>query len=504
MNANAVTFGQGCVMQCLLNSCTTKIKQRNLFSPPYGMPLSPSGKAGSKKKSPKKKTPKKSPEKEHNGSAEKDALYKMDPRMTRSRHKTEYQKEVMAGSIKDLIKESDFINPDQFVKYDNDTKLLTMIASLNRLHHKFDTVCTDVYKEESGLAAKINSAKDDIIDVKEDQEGMKFEMQIMKGVIGRLEQQVKSLNQRLQDLTSRQMGDNIIISGITDLPERSKRPPVKDAEQVEDEAEADDPPTFEEKCEEVAKEFCKNLLGIEIKEHEILNAHTMGADGKLLVIKCVPKLRVRIMQKKSKLSKKNNSKGKPYFVNVQVPEAVVAAQKELSQEIKKIKVQNNGKPEGAKIKYQVKGGELFVDGKKKVKQTAPPEFLDLFVDEAEQDKIDKIKITYSEPKRDKGSVFVAAIAKVSGPTELRRAYKQVKQTHPAATHISVGFDYQNIQCNCDDGEYGLGLRLQNILAENNCSNKALFMVRNYGGKKLGQKRFEIAKEAALEVIVKMK
>ena len=49
---------------------------------------------------------------------------------------------------------------------------------------------------------------------------------------------------------------------------------------------------------------------------------------------------------------------------------------------------------------------------------------------------------------------------------------------------------------CNDGEHGGGKAILDLLLEDGYKDCAIFVVRNYGGVKLGIKRFDILKQAA--------
>ena len=154
---------------------------------------------------------------------------------------------------------------------------------------------------------------------------MKFEMTIMKGVIQRQERQIEQLTRKVDDLTACQMASNITISGV-----------------LEEE---------EEICNMVVKRFLEENLEIEVQKEEIVMAHCIGVmdrdkekRNRLMVVQCMPGLKDRVLANKNKLKGKENVKGKPYYINVQVPEAVASEKREIASAIHQIKSDNEGKP----------------------------------------------------------------------------------------------------------------------------------------------------------------
>ena len=209
------------------------------------------------------------------------------------------------------------------------------------------------------------------------------------------------------------------------------------------------------------------------------------------------------MANKSRLKGVKNSRDRPIYINTQEPDAYTAMRKEVSHGIKKIKEINKSK-QGQKISFQVKKRLLFVDDKPMSKAITVPKVMDLFVDEEEQLKMDKIKFISTDPVSEEGSVFTAFACKASNMSEITRAYRRLKQIHPSATHISMAFDCLKKQGNHDDGEYGAGLVIQKRIEEQKMMNRAVFVIRNYGGKRLGPKRFDIIDKLALQALVKIK
>ena len=110
----------------------------------------------------------------------------------------------------------DFISLETFDKTTQDQKLTTIITSLNKLHNKFDSIHNDLYKDKDGIVARIETVEDGSEAILDDQELMKFEMSIMKGVIQKQECQIDQLLKKVDDLASRQMSSNVTISGITE------------------------------------------------------------------------------------------------------------------------------------------------------------------------------------------------------------------------------------------------------------------------------------------------
>ena len=400
---------------------------------------------------------------------------------TRSRNKS-YQQAATAGMTEEGKAVSDFIAKESFEKISHDDKLLTIITSLNKIHTKLDNVHTDLYKDKDGLWCRLESNEDQVVTTQSDQEVMRFEMSVMKGVIQRQEKQIESLVDRVNDLTARQMAANITISGLIE--------------------EADENP------EDVVKTFIRDKIGISVEESEIHVAHRVGGSNayneRLMVVRCVPKLKARVLENSKNLAKKRNGNNRKFFVNAQIPESALAIKKEIAHNIRSVRDRNKNKNEEDKEEYKVRGNVLFVNDTPIVKHIQPPKFDDLLVEHTEQEKMEKMKYWFSEPVQEKGNVFTAVAAKISGYPEVNRAYRRLRQLYPAATHISMAYECQKTFGNSDDGENCAGLVIQKLLQNNNASNKAVFVIRNASQNKLGPRRFKIIEDVVTEVLAKVK
>ena len=183
---------------------------------------------------------------------------------------------------------------------------------------------------------------------------------------------------------------------------------------------------------------------------------------------------------------------------------VLVKKKNIAHTNKKAKAASAGKPIGQKPKIKVKKNKLFINKTPVESVLQPPEVKELFPDKAEQDKMNKLKFIYSEPVEEQGSVFTAIAVKVSSVAEVKRAYRRIRQLHSNATHTPMTYDCQKKQGNADDSEYAAGLCIQCVIEFNNVGNRAVFVTRNYGGKRLGAKRFRIIKDATRQVLTKIK
>ena len=365
---------------------------------------------------------------------------KKDDKMAgHTRYQSSQQKSMLMGSIQDMEKNGDFVNAEEFLKADSDTRLLALITSLNKLHNRFDNLEADI-SGEKGFCARLEKVEIDLAEVNEKSVGAANDVQILKGIVHKQENQIASLTGQVVDLQARLMSENLVIVGIIEF-------------NTDEEITAGPPPPLKYEDPKVsagkALTFIRDILGLEIGDSDIYTAYRMGEPDKLrkwdrkMLVKCHPKLKEDIMVvKKDKLRDYTNEKGKPVYINIQEPESFVAQRKEVSHGIKKVKEMNRNKDQNAKSKFQVKKRKLFVDQKEVLKSVPVPSVFDCFPKEDEQEKMDKVKFWCSDPLTEQGNVFTAFVVKASNVAEASRAYRRLRQLNPTATHISMAYDCQ--------------------------------------------------------------
>ena len=363
------------------------------------------------------------------------------------------------------------------MKFQNENKLI---------RKDIEDIKTALEDEEQGIQPRLIDAETDISDIwsrieaiEEKNAIMQNEIDILKGTAQVHEKQINSTSSKVVDLTMRSMSNNITISGI----------------------EGD---TKEENCKDKFIEFAKNKLQMLIKDEEVIVAHRMGKKipGKLriIVVKCKHDLRKRIFGYTKNLKGLTNETGMSYYVRPQLPEPIATAVKERQDVIRDIKQTNLNKTEQEKkIEYEVKFGTLYVEGKPRKQHIYAPTVKDIFaVDKATQSKMEKLPIQIATPIIEKQSVFTGYAVKVNNVTEIKLAYKRVKQLSPDADHLIMAYTIKQYQGYCDAGEHGAGRRLKNILEDRNATNTAVFVARDFGGITLGHKRFICIEKSARE------
>ena len=129
----------------------------------------------------------------------------------------------------------------------------------------------------------------------------------------------------------------------------------------------------------------------------------------------------------------------------------------------------------------------------------------LMATKTDESKRDKLKMTEGPSKKHNGSSFFSYTADVQNVDMVREFYYKLKAKHQTVDHIMCtyrifGANFPKLQDYSDDGEYGGGHHIFNVMHSISVWNCAVFVVRYHEGPNLGKKRFEIITELAEQVI----
>ena len=87
--------------------------------------------------------------------------------------------------------------------------------------------------------------------------------------------------------------------------------------------------------------------------------------------------------------------------------------------------------------------------------------------------------------------------------DLRLGYIKARKLHPLADHIAAAYLLPFESGFQDDKEVSSGWRMLEILKETVPADTAVFLVRFYGGDKLGKRRFELIEQAVKEALFRL-
>ena len=383
----------------------------------------------------------------------------------------------------------------------NESSLLAIILdSLNKLHEKFDSqkqshdkLSMDIFGEQ-GIEPRVTQTEaqcddntSEISDLKGKYESLKKEQTILLGIVSKQNKQIEVLSNKLDDLVTRSMKENIIISGL-------------------DETESGD--EGDDSLEEKVRKFFDEKMSI-APRFDI--THRIGEKRedkgpRPVVVRCSGlKEKSKIFQNVNKLKDQKNSRGKPYFVSDQYPDGI----NERRRKYNSMMNENKSLPTTEQLSMRIRRNQLFINNEVYRPSVVPPSVDDLFdVPQSEQDKMEKLPLTFGDIQSEKGSTFYGAAVRIHSIADVRRAYKKVVLGDPSATHVMAAFKYKSPQGKIlvdyiDDGEHGGSRCLMNSITLGGHMGVACFVVRHYGGTHLGPRRFNHITAAAKSALFKL-
>ena len=383
-------------------------------------------------------------------------------------------------SIKRLENPTPLI-PDEFNSLTDDKKMGKIFSKLNEVCLKVAQLDLDANHDTDGYNTRIATLQTQV-----DQDTLNIvklnkENSILKGLVQRQFNQINELNDKVAMLTMRSMERNITISGLEgDIGAK-------------------------EKCKENVIKFLKGEVEIDVTDEEILVAHRAGQFRKqqrrprIMIIRCTFALKERILSNAKNLKDKKNSLDEEFYINKQLPEKITEQNREIRETVKEQKEKDKNLPTKDKAKIEIREKQVFFDGVKVKKHLQPPKPMELFPS-ADFDKLEKIKLSSSDVESDEGSDFQAYAFKTGQILEVQRAYRKVRALHPSATHVIGAYFLRSGEGYQDDGEFSAGHKLLKNMKTYATINTAVFVVRAYGGTKLGYRRHDKIQQVAKQAI----
>ena len=278
------------------------------------------------------------------------------------------------------------LDQESFNKLPQQEKMGSIISTLNGLCLKLEEIDVQNNHDTDGLAVKIETIQTQQDETSEKMTKANKENVILHGLVQRQFMQIRDLNEKVAMLTARSMKSNVTISTL----------------------EGDN---IKERARDTVIKFLKEKVEIDVEESEILVAHRIGKYWKdqkrprIMVVRCIPELKDRILDNASNLKEKTNSKGDSYYINKQLPERIMEQNREIRQTIRDIKEREEKLPARDKSKIEVHNKVVYTDGKPVMKELLAPEPLELFPNDMEKEKLGKIHLSASDVVSESGSDF---------------------------------------------------------------------------------------------------
>lgn len=371
----------------------------------------------------------------------------------------------------------------------NTAKIVNMIADLQQTVAEIKATSTNQTLTCAGNAGDIRRIEDMVQDntaeikaLDEEMSDYKFQLRLLTNIVIRQDQQIASLTRKVNEAQQREMYPNLVITGIVEEPN--------------------------EKPMQVYNQFVHEQLEIQelIPVHRAYRIGT-GPNRPLIVeLRDPTTYKPKIYKNASKLKGKRNSKGGMYFISDHLPEEY----NEFRRRINDLISENKKKPTHEQFKMSAKRGRLLIDEQtyeKAVHAPAPAELMR--PDEKLYKLTEEIDMVRGKDDTIKKSKFIAYAAAVHDTNDVQAAYIKVRMKFADATHVVCVYRLQGahsptLQDYIDDGEFGAGRVILNVLKEEKLMNIVIFLIRYHGGTNLGSVQFDKFRETAQSAIANLR
>ena len=318
------------------------------------------------------------------------------------------------------------------------------------------------------------SSDAEIETLKEENKKLSNLLEVTIGRLTRTEKQLDDVKEEVLDLQARSMRDNLVFYNIDESP---RGPP--------------------ENCGRTLSKFLRDEMKINDEDMEKIRfdrVHRMGAKGngrkRPIVAKFNPSEGKNIVFRHIK----HLDKSKKFGVNEQLPRELEERKRQLLPKFKDAK-RKDKKPKWSRDK-------LIVDNK--VTKIEKDRVKDVNIDTSEA--ATNLKVKRAPPKTYNNSTFRGHNVALTDQDDIVPALHAIyADTRVArATHNIYAYRIQSdsgaIEHYEDDGEWGAGRLLLQLLKDHNITNKLVCVTRWYGGTHLGNARFDHIREAALATL----
>ena len=238
------------------------------------------------------------------------------------------------------------------------------------------------------------------------------------------------------------------------------------------------------------------------------DVYTVGNANPPICVVCFSNLqeKMQVMSYKKLLKSVENKDGKSIYIN----DYWAADVNERRKNERELYNRNDQRAGDQKVNMDFRGPYLHIGNStavqaKAVKTPQPRDILDLSAQELS--RILKLVINRGKEVIESNSKFTAYTAQVTTYEQINDLYLKIKLIHPVADHVICAYHVSNDDFfntdHCDDGEHGAGRAILSYMKENDITDRVIFVVRYFGGVKLGPKRFEKITEAVRDVILQL-
>ena len=253
----------------------------------------------------------------------------------------------------------------------------------------------------------------------------------------------------------------------------------------------------DEICKANVQAFFKEQMEIS-DDIPIKKAYRLGKQGgkadRPLMVKLAKQSDKSIIYKSvSNLKGKKNVKRRLFNID----DDMDAEQAEPKNYYRDLAKENASRDDDEKLQLKYFKGQILANNQKvKNPLLAPNAARILAMTDQEQEDIRTIKLYKGEEFTEKNSEYISYVQKAKTVKEVQKGLYKMRIKFADATHISCGYrlEHPNGPFNqdyWDDGEVGAGRAILQAIKDRSMTGVAVFVVRYYGGYRLGRRRFEI-------------
>ena len=328
---------------------------------------------------------------------------------------------------------------------------------------------------DTDVASAMNQYEETITGFKSAIEEQKMKNYLLTELLSLNQQIVGDINKRLGSVEQNLSRKSAILTGLTFSDKKHER-----NMQIEN--------------------FFQDTLSVDA---DIEDSYYIGGTSKrikpVVLVFNTMKDKNKVFERKSQLQKYQGQNGQDIYLNNYLPQEINEKrrqEKDLLRGLKQSKVQHEFTENGLKI-----GADLH---KKKITEPNPTELLDMKKEEL--DEILQVETVKGKPLQIKDNVLLPYSFDARNHQGIRQAYMKIRLMHARARHIICAYmlpgeEFYYNQDALDDGDFGAGRVLLQFMKDNQLFNKAIFIARFCGKKKLQHDRFQAYIEAARQVMV---
>ena len=353
------------------------------------------------------------------------------------------------------------------------SKLSANVASLQS---KYDELDRKVDNVQDTCQEAVNSQKSNLLSLTE----VSDKVTVLQGIVKKQAQQLALLQENNEEKEMRSMANNVIISGL-------------------EECEEEDPASLRE----IVTDFFSQTMKIP-KQVNIVKVRRIGSTVPRNIIVTVTNVSERnfILKHGKNLKDLKNTNDMPYFINEQLP----LAMQEWKRKIRDIKKTNRDLSTDDQLSITSQKGDIVVNNQKYEDPLKPPNVKEV-VSPEDRKRIAGKNLVHGETQRNGNCLFIGYSMEIKDIEDVRAGYAEVMRLNPDALHVCCSYrlpgrNFVRLQNYHDNGEAGGGRTIFNMMKHSKMWNRALFVVRYYGNKHLGNSRFATMAAAVKSVVAR--